>query len=94
MYKIKRFVQIRTKPLWMQSLLYNISPSLYEVNERKEVCKQNLVEIERIIKNNKYAWHQSYAQIERIGTTYLMENSLDIKTKKGRVILSFKIIEC
>lgn len=93
MYKIKRFVQIRIKPLWMQSLLYNISPSLYEEADKKEVCRENLQEIERIIRRNKYVWHQSYANIERIGTIKMLGNSLDIQTKKGKNILSFKIIE-
>ena len=91
MYKIERTVYTAKKPLWMQSLLFNIDPSWYDPLPTKEECRRTLSKILLEINGRSYHWHQQYARLSNIGQVITTEDSIRILTKKGKLFLSFVV---
>ena len=94
MFKIERKVYVPKKPLWMQSLLFNVNPSWYEPFSAREECQKTLTSILGVVNGYSYRWHQKYARISDIGQVVTGDGFIKILTKRGKLFLSFIIIEC
>lgn len=93
MYRIERTVHIAKKPLWMQSLLFNINPSWYDPLPTEEECRRTLQRILHVISGQSYHWHQQYARLSNIGQVIATDDSIKILTKKGKLFLSFIVTD-
>lgn len=94
MYRIKRNIYKHKKPLWMESLLFNVMPSWYDPQPSKEECKKNLKAILGVIKGYSYIWHRQYSKIEDFCKLVVYDDYIKVLSNKGGLFLSFVIIEC
>lgn len=94
MYRIKRNVYKAKKPLWMQSLLFNIKPLWYDPQPNKEDCEKNLKAIWSIINGYPYFWHQGRSKINKFCKLVVYDDYIKILSNRGKLMLSFVIVEC
>ena len=94
MYRIQKNIYKAKKPLWMQCLLFNIMPDLYDPRPSKEECQKNLKAISSAINGQKYYWHQHHSMIGKFCKLVICDDYIKIMSKKGNLMLSFVIERC
>ena len=94
MYRIQKNIYKAKKPLWIQCLLFNIMPNLYDPHPSKEECQKNLKAISSAINCQKYYWHQHHSMIGKFCKLVICDDYIKIMSKKGNLMLSFVIERC
>lgn len=78
----------------MESLLFNITPSWYDPQPNKTVCKKSLKAILGVIKGYNYMWHRQYNKIEKFCKLVVNDDCIKILSNSDVLLMSFIIIEC